>query len=155
MSEHKDRRIDFRSTAEAYRGRRRMVVIAALAIGCVYGAFVLLLATGSRQHPHPPLLRIPLTPFIPAAFLVVAIVAAIVVNLKFLALPCPECGGNLDRMRALNFCPCCGEARVEKRFLLGPICRACNTSLRRGKGGRTYKTRYCPNCGCFVDDGGV
>jgi hypothetical protein len=71
---------------------------------------------------------------------------------------CPACHNRLDFCEVGDYCPDCGSNQIEgDNRLKYPQCNACGKKLFRcGKGGigRSYKIRYCTNCGVFLDEEG-
>ena len=53
------------------------------------------------------------------------------------------------------YCPECGAGGTIEDGFFGQKCTACGKALRNGRGGRSYKIRYCTRCGAHVDDEGV
>ena len=75
-------------------------------------------------------------------------------------LICPVCQLEAD-CEIIRFCPeCSSELQMktngdDKYFLVWPTCKACKTELRKKKGGRVYKIRFCTRCGAYLDERGV
>ena len=70
-------------------------------------------------------------------------------------LECPACRNSLISLpQHLTYCPECGSNQLGKLNWLGRKCKACGKRLSHGKGGLSYKTRYCTHCGIFLDEKG-
>ena len=74
-------------------------------------------------------------------------------------LICPGCECDVD-CETVRFCPECGSSDVQMKgddhyFLLWPTCKTCKAELRKRKGGRVYKIRFCTRCGAHLDERGV
>ena len=68
---------------------------------------------------------------------------------------CPACKRNVDAS-IRKFCPeCGGNDLTPQSFMLSARCHSCGATLRRGKGGRSYKIRCCTHCGIFLDGKGI
>jgi len=68
---------------------------------------------------------------------------------------CPACGKNADTC-VRTFCPECGSRKISPGGFMRSIeCLSCGEVLRRGKGGRGYRVRYCTHCGVFLDNKGI
>jgi predicted RNA-binding Zn-ribbon protein involved in translation (DUF1610 family) len=88
---------------------------------------------------------------------VLCIVCPLIASLVWLPrLRCPACQEKMEAQSGSlgTYCPECGQAALEESFL-GQKCTACGKSLRNGRGGRSYKIRFCTRCGAHVDDEGV
>ena len=81
------------------------------------------------------------------------IVIALILFFSLPALTCPACqkaaDGTLDR-----FCPECGSAGLQKRWMTAAHCDECGRKMGASKY-RNYRVRYCTHCGSLLCPGGV
>jgi len=79
-----------------------------------------------------------------------------VIGYALTRIRCPACkkvqGDSLSK-----FCPSCGAESLRKEGMVFEkmVCSSCQKVYRRGKGGYSFKTRYCTCCGSFLSDGEV
>jgi len=156
---HLDLRDQFQPIAQEFRRRRRLILF--IGIPALMGLFALGMAgseTRSRSgQVHPATINLPFSPALLFGGFALGVMAVLLASLTWgNILKCPRCQVNLDTTQKFNFCPVCGEDRVEKRMLLmGSVCRACNTNLYRGRHRRSYRIRYCPGCSVLLDEAGI
>ena len=96
--------------------------------------------------------------FLPAGFLLLAAIAALIVSLvRFVNLwpHCPACAHAVENI-AGPYCPKCGAKGLTRSFLTDtPGCQSCRTRLSQGKRGRKFRIRYCNRCGIPLYDPGI
>jgi len=133
-----DKREVFRPVAAAYRRYR------AYWIASVLGAIV------------PPVIL----SSIDAAILVWLIPVSIILGVIAVAalirasrLSCPACSYDIRR-DIQAYCPECGSNSLKRAVMSGFKCLGCDKTLRRGKH-RSYRIRYCTNCGAYLDEVGL
>jgi predicted amidophosphoribosyltransferase len=139
----RDCREEFRPLAERFRGRRwRLRLIGGSAV-ILCGIRVVVGDNRSDFAFYAAL----------GAFFASIIAVAVLWMAWLPRLACPSCSKDLDS-EPENFCPECGQPSL-KRGWLAPRCFGCGRSLGRGRGGRSYRVRYCPRCDARLDDRGV
>jgi hypothetical protein len=87
------------------------------------------------------------------AFFMLCIATGLVTMLIAPKPRCPACATNVAG-ELQTFCPECGGSPLEESWLLARRCTSCQKRLTRGKG-RSYRVRYCTNCGAYLDEEGL
>jgi hypothetical protein len=137
MSESMDKRTEFGPVANEYR--RKSSLLKWLGVPAV--AFWILI-------------WFPKTKSIGFTGCFLSVLTSIIASLLWLPkLICPGCQRKLEE-KIDQFCPECGKAAIGGGRIF-PKCTACDKPLRRGRGGRRYKIRYCTWCGAHVADEGI
>jgi hypothetical protein len=143
----------FRPTAERYRRRRRIAVLAGGAgLGLLFG--VLIWNGVSLLTSNKPLF----TGDFPCYVQVVIVAYFVACGVTLLSLPrlrCPLCDGFLDKGVG-RYCPECGADGLDSDMFRRPHCKACGKTMLRGKYGmRQYRICACTSCGLLVNPEGI
>lgn len=80
-------------------------------------------------------------------------VIAVVALIRAPRLSCPACSYDVCR-DIENYCPECGADSLQRAPMFGFKCLGCDKTLRRGRR-RSYRIRYCTNCGAYLDEEGI
>lgn len=143
---NRDARQQFAPTAAAYRRRRWQLGFAFVPLLLVFWSLIFF-------APKPP-------GFAVAVFLIIFV--GILFSKRITPkLICPVCQLDAD-CEIVRFCPECDSSELQVKekdddnyFLVWPTCKACKTELRKRKGGRVYKIRFCTRCGAYLDERGL